>query len=77
MRLPDKYVNSQANVSRVSVSSDSAVLKLDMVMVIVNVAPLDTWVKTVRLVPALMEFIPIPYVQVMEHVLPSMPVIHT
>ena len=70
-------MNSQANVSRVSVSSDSVVLKLDMVMVIVNVAPLGSWAKIVRLVPDLMEFIPIQYVQVMEPVLLSMPLVHT
>ena len=70
-------MNSQVNVSRASVSSDNVVLKLGMVMVIANVAPLDTWAKIVRPVPALMEFIPIQYVQVMEHVLLNMLPIHT
>ena len=70
-------MNSRANVSRASVSSNSVVLKLDTVMAIVNVDPLDTLAKIVRPVPALMEFIPIQYVQVMEHVLLSMPLVHT
>ena len=70
-------MNSRANVSRASVSSNSVVLKLDMVMAIANVGPLDTWAKIVRPVPALMVFIPIQYVQVMEHVLLNMLVIHT
>jgi hypothetical protein len=77
MRPPDKYVNSPANVFRASVNSNNVVLKPDMVMVIVSVAPLDTWVKIVRRVRVLMEYIQTPYVQVMEHVLLSMRVIHT
>ena len=72
----DKFVNSPVNVFRVSVSSNNVVWKLDMAMVIVNVGPLGTLAKIVRPVPALMEFIPIQYVQVMEHVLLSMLTIH-
>ena len=48
-----------------------------MVMVIVIVVPLGIMVKIVRHVPALMEFIPIQYVQVMEHVHLNTLVIHT
>ena len=48
-----------------------------MVMVIVIVVPLGIMVKIVRHVPALMEFIPIQYVQVMERVLLNMPLVHT
>jgi hypothetical protein len=48
-----------------------------MAMVIVNVDRLDTWVKIVRHVPVLMEYIQTQYVPVMEHVLLSTPPIHT
>ena len=76
-RPPDKYVNSPANVFRASVNSNNVVLKPDMEMVIVSVGPLDTWVKIVRHVRVLMEYIQTPYVQVMEHVLLSTRRIHT
>jgi len=76
-RPPDKYVNSPANVFRVSVNSNNVVWKLDMEMVIVNVDRLDTWVKIVRHVRVLMEYIQTQYVPVMEHVLLSTPPIHT
>ena len=76
-RPPDKYVNSPANVFRVNVNSNNVVWKLDMAMVIVNVDRLDTLVKIVKHVPVLMEYIQLPYVPVMEHVLLSTRPIHT